>query len=308
MKRIFVAIAAVALTAAAASAQDFNAAVDAFNAGVQALETNKKDALDHFREAFNIAGQLGESEAQELADKCKELIPGTLLSIAKEQINDGQYDEALATLDETKTLASGYGVENIFNDADALIPNVLLRKGSSLLKDKDYANAAAALKELTDLQPENGQAFLLLGQAFLQNGNTADAVAALEKANGMGEAQAAKLLSTTYLKQGQALLKANKNAEAVEALQKSNQFAESANAYKLMASAYTKLGKTKDAIAAYKQYLVVNPNAQDAADINFTIAATAQKAGDKATATEYYKKLAGTKYAAQAEAQLKVLQ
>jgi hypothetical protein len=39
----------------------------------------------------------------------------------------------------------------------------------------------------------------------------------------------------------------------------------------------------------------------------FTIAATAQKAGDKATAKDYYKKLAGTKYAAQAEAQLKTL-
>ncbi len=39
----------------------------------------------------------------------------------------------------------------------------------------------------------------------------------------------------------------------------------------------------------------------------FTIAATAQKAGDKATAKEYYQKLAGTKYAAQAQAQLKAL-
>ena len=40
----------------------------------------------------------------------------------------------------------------------------------------------------------------------------------------------------------------------------------------------------------------------------FTIAATAQKAGDKATAKEYYGKLKGdAKYGAQAEAQLKTL-
>ena len=51
----------------------------------------------------------------------------------------------------------------------------------------------------------------------------------------------------------------------------------------------------------------MEPNAKDAADIIFTVAATAQKAGDKATAIEYYKKLAGTKYAEQADAQLKAL-
>ena len=60
-------------------------------------------------------------------------------------------------------------------------------------------------------------------------------------------------------------------------------------------------------IEAYKKYLEMDPNAKDAADIIFTIAATAQKSGDKATAKEYYGKLAGTKYAEQAEAQLKTL-
>ena len=104
-----------------------------------------------------------------------------------------------------------------------------------------------------------------------------------------------------------ARVKAGKNAEAIEALEKSNSYAESANAYKLMASAYTKMGKSAKAVEAYKKYLEIAPDAKDAADIMFTIAATAQKAGDKATAKEYYKKLAGTKYAAQAEAQLKTL-
>ena len=102
-------------------------------------------------------------------------------------------------------------------------------------------------------------------------------------------------------------VKAGKNAEAIEALEKSNSYSENANAYKLIASAYTKSGKSAQAINAYKKYLELSPNAKDSADIIFTIAATAQKAGDKATAKEYYKKLAGTKYAAQAEAQLKTL-
>ena len=307
MKRFFVALAALGLAAAVATAQDFKKAVETFNAGATTLETNKTEALAQFRAAMAEAALCEGEEAAELVAKCKEIIPGTLMSIAKEQINEANYDSALATLAEVKTVAAEYEATEVAAEAAELIPNVYLRKGSTLLKAKDFAGAAGTLKELTAIDPENGQAQLLLGQALLQSGDMEGAVAALTKANELGEAQAPKLLSTTYLKKGQVLLKAGKTAEAIESLEKSNSYAESANAYMLIASAQTKAGKSAQAIESYKKYLELSPNAKNAADIMFTIAATAQKSGDKATAKEYYQKLAGTKYAAQAEAQLKAL-
>ena len=307
MKKLFVTLAAFALAAGVVFAQDYNAAVDAFNAGAQALETNKVEALAQFRTALTQAQACEGEEAAELVAKCKEIIPGTLLSIAKEQINEAQYDEALVTLEEAKTVATEYGAEEAVKEAGSLVANTFLRKGSTLLKEKNFTGAGEAFKQVTTLEPENGQAYLLLGQAQLQAGENDGAIEALNKASELGEEQAGKLLSTTYLKKGMALVKAGKNNEAIEALEKSNSYAENANAYKLIASAYTKSGKSAKAIDAYKKYLEIAPDAKDAADIMFTIAATAQKAGDKATAKEYYKKLAGTKYAAQAEAQLKTL-
>lgn len=307
MKRIFVALAAFGLAAAVATAQDFKTAVETFNAGATTLETNKTEALAQFRAAMAEAALCEGEEAAELVAKCKEIIPGTLLSIAKEQINEANYDSALATLAEAKTVAAEYEATAAVEEANSLVSNVYLRKGSSLLKAKDFAGAAATLKELVAIEPENGQAQLLLGQSLMQNGDLEGAIATLTKADELGEAQAPKLLSTTYLKKGQALVKAGKNAEAIEALEKSNSYMESGNAYMLIASAQTKTGKSAQAIESYKKYLELSPNAKNAADIMFTIAATAQKAGDKATAKEYYQKLAGTKYAAQAEAQLKTL-
>ena len=307
MKKLFVTLAAFALAAGVVFAQDYNAAVDAFNAGAQALETNKVEALAQFRTALAQAQACEGEEAAELVAKCKEIIPGTLISIAKEQINEAQYDEALVTLVEANTVATEYGAEAAAEEAGSLIANTYLRKGSTLLKEKNFTGAAEAFQQVTALEPENGQAYLLLGQAQLQAGDNDAAIESLNKASELGEEQAGKLLSTTYLKKGMALVKAGKNAEAIEALEKSNSYAESANAYKLMASAYTKMGKSAKAVEAYKKYLEIAPDAKDAADIMFTIAATAQKAGDKATAKDYYKKLAGTKYAAQAEAQLKTL-
>ena len=309
MKRLFVAVAAFALAAGIASAQDMSAAVETFNMGAQTLETNKVEALNQFKSALTQFEACDADEAAEMIAQCKKIIPQTMLSIAKEQINDALYDEALETLKEATGVAEGYGQEEIAAEAKDLVPTAWSRKGAALLKAKDFVGAAAALKAAVTLTPEDGQNQLLYGQALMQAGDNDGAVAALEAAAAAGKAdQANKLLSNLFLKEGMALVKANKSAEAITSLEKANSYLENASAYKLIASANTKLGKSKAAIDAYKKYLEVSPNAKDAADVMFTIAATAQKANDKATAIEYYKKLAGTKYAEQAKAQLAALQ
>ena len=308
MKRVFVAIATFAVAAAVASAQDYNAGIEAFNAGATALETSKTEALASFRNALVQFEACEEPEAADMVAKCKEIIPGTILSMAKEQINAADYDTAVATLAEASSVAEGYGIDSIVKEAAELLPNVYMRKGSSLIKAKDFVNAIPAFQEVIKLNPEDGQAYLLLGQATLQTGDVDGAIESLKKASELGQdAKANKLLANTFLKKGQSLFKIGKNAEAIEALEESNKYVESANAYKLIAAAQTKSGKSADAINTYKKYLEVDPEAKDAVDVMFTIAATAQKSGDKATAKEYYQKLAGTKYAAQAEAQLKAL-
>ena len=310
MKRLFVAVAAFALAAGIASAQDMSAAVETFNMGAQTLESNKAEALTQFKSALTQFEACDAEEAAEMIAQCKKIIPQTMVSIAKEQINESKYDEALETLKEAAGVAEGYGQEEIAAEAKDLVPTAYVRKGAALMKAKDFVNAAAAFKGAVALTPEDGQTQLLYGQALMQAGDNDTAVTALEAAAANGkEDQAKKLLSNLFLKEGMALVKANKSAEAITALEKANSYGESANAYKLIASANTKLGKSKAAIEAYKKYLEVDPNAKDAADVMFTIAATAQKAGDKATAIEYYKKLSGNaKYAAQATQQLGALQ
>ena len=308
MKKLFAAIGTLALAAAVASAQDYNAGIETFNAGATALETNKTEALNSFKSALAQFQACEEEEAAEMVAKCKEIIPSTILSIAKEQINGAEYDNALETLAQAEAVAKEYGNEDIAAEAVSLVPNVFMRKGSSLIKAKDFANAIPAFQKVVELNPEDGQAYLLLGQATMQTGNLDGAIEAFLKANEFGqEAKTGKLLSNCFLKKGQAAMKAGKNDDAIAALTESNKYLETGNAYTLIANIYTTSGKTDNAIEAYKKYLEIEPNAKDSADIILTIAATAQKAGDKATAKDYYKKLAGTKHAATAEAQLKTL-
>ena len=71
MKRLFVAIATLALTAGIASAQDFNAAVETFNMGAQTLEANKAEALSQFKSALAQFEACEEEEAASLILKLK---------------------------------------------------------------------------------------------------------------------------------------------------------------------------------------------------------------------------------------------
>jgi len=309
MKRFFIALAALVMTAGIASAQDLSMATETFNNAVTTAESDKAAALGLFQQAMTLGQTCGE-EGAEIVKNCKDVIPGLILSIAKGQINDGQYDAALASLKDAAAKAGEYGIEGIAEEAESLVPDVFFRKGTALFKAKDMAGAAEAFQQVVAADTTNGAAYLRLGQSLLMSGNADGAVEALGQASAKGQKENAdKLLGNIFLKKGMGLLKGGKNAEAIEALTKANEYTDNPASYKLIASAYTKLGKTSNALDAYKKYLELDPDAKDASGVKLTIAATAQKHGDKATAIEYYKQLVGdAQYGETAKQQLGVLQ
>ena len=71
MKKIFVLLAAVVMTAGVVSAQDINQATEAYNNGAMELQMGNGDAaLTNFQNALTMAEGLGE-DAAELKDNCK---------------------------------------------------------------------------------------------------------------------------------------------------------------------------------------------------------------------------------------------
>jgi len=284
-----------------AMAQDYNAAVDTFNNGIQS--ESKLERLQMVRSALTQFQACEEAEAAEMIEKCKEIIPSILVSLGKENINEQNYDEAIAFLKEAAEVAKEYGIEGVDEEALGLIPNALLRKATTLIKANNFAAAVESLKEATALDPENGKAWLLLGQALIKNGQDEDAIAALTSAAEFGQsAKANGILVKEFIKIGDARKKERKIAEAIEFYEKALGVDETnAQVVLKIANTYVQTGANAKAIASFKRYLELNPNADNANDILYTIAATAQKAGDKATAVEYYTMLkADAKYGATA--------
>ena len=134
-----------------------SAAVETFNMGAQTLESNKTEALAQFKSALTQFEACAADEAADMIAQCKKIIPQTMVSIAKEQINESKYDEALETLKEAAGVAEGYGQEEIAAEAKELVPTAYVRKGAALMKAKDFVNAAAAFKGAVALTPEDGQ-------------------------------------------------------------------------------------------------------------------------------------------------------
>ena len=311
MKRIFLLIAAAVMTAGIASAQDINEATANYNNGATELQMgNLEAAVANFRTALEMAEALGEPAA-ELVTNCKNAICSVTLAMAKELYNAKDFAAAVEAFNNAKAVAETYGdtamaaeAEDLAAQANKLQYNTA---GTAALRAKDYPAAIAAFTKVLEIDPTNDNAALQLGQAYYRSGQFDEAVVALTKAQELGQgANATKLLSQVYLKKAQADIKVKNYEAAIENCFKSNEYVESANAYKLAASASQKLGKNKDVITYYEKYLELSPNAKDFAGVVYTIAALSQQEGDIAKAKEYYQKItADPQYGAAAQEFLK---
>ena len=297
------------MTAISVSAQDLATATETFNNGAMELQMgNMEAALTNFQSALEMAEALGEQGA-EIATNCKGAIPQVMFSIAKGYIKEENFTGAIAQLEATIAAANTYENAELAAEAAEFIPQVYMQMGNTAYKAKDMAAAVAAYTKVVEINPESGDAYLLIGRAQAASGKMDEAVAAYEAAAANGkEADAKKQLSTLFLKKAQANLKAGKSQETIDMAMKSNEYLESANAYNLAAKAAQKLGNNALCIQYFEKYLELKPNAKDAAGVTFTIAALCQQDGNKAKAIEFYEKVANDpQYGASAQEQLKTL-
>jgi tetratricopeptide (TPR) repeat protein len=309
MKKILLTLAAVVLSFGMLSAQDLSQATETAKMANESLVAgNKALALTGFQEALAQAAACGEDGA-ELVATCKGVIPNIMLSITKDLIKEANYDEALTKLNEVVAKAKEYAADEVVEEATTLIPQTLMAKGGELLKEKNFTAAAEAYKSALELDPENGNLALRLGQALSGAGQVDEAVAAFETAAKNGQEElAGKQISNIYLKKAAAALKGGKFADAVAAAEKCNEYGENAQAYLVAGQASQKLNKNADAIKNFEKYLAAAPTAKNANAIAFTVAALYQKAGNKAKAKEFYQKVVGDpQLGAQAKQQLDAL-
>lgn len=313
MKKFLLIAAAAVMSAVTVSAQDLAQATETYNNGAMELQMgNTAVALEHFQNALQMSESLGD-DAIDLVNNCKKAICSTSLSIAKDLYNSKDFNGAIDAFNKAKEYAENYGEEEIAAEAAELVNQTWKLKyntdAKEAMKAKDYATAAENFKKVLDIEPDNGNTAIQLGQAYMKAGKLDEALGALEiaKANGQ-EANASKVISQIFLMKAQSALKSKNYQAVIDNAAKSNEALENANAYKLAASAAQKLGKNNDCIEFYEKYLAISPNAKDANGVICTVAVLYQQAGNKEKAKEYYQKIVNDpQFGATATEQLKNL-
>ena len=293
MKKFFLILAAAMLSAGAASAQDMATATETYNNGAQSLQMgDNASALAYFEQALTMGEACGE-DGTELVNNCKDIIPKVTLAIAKAKIQAEDYANALADLHKAIESAESFGNNpEVVTEANGLIPQLYMQKGNTLINAKDYAGAAEAYKQSIELDPDNANAYLRLGMAYGAAGNIAEAETAYLAAIQHGQEDAAtKQLSNLYVKLSASYLKAKKYQEALDAAVKSNEYLENATAMQVAGTAAAQLKKNADAVKYFEAYLALAPNAKNANQICYNIAAFSQALGDNAKACGYYQKI-----------------
>ena len=292
MKKIISTLAALALAAGYAGAQDLTEITEMYNSGAEAIAAGDKEgALKSFEQAYELAAALGE-EGAEIAENCKNVIPELNLSIAKSLVNDTKYTEAIDRIKTTISVAEKFANADILAEAKDLMPKVVMQNASVLLNAKKYAEAAEAYKEVLSGDPANGLAAFRLGLALTGAGKTEEAKAALQTAAENGQqAQAYKQLANLFLKEAAADLKAKQYAKAVDAAVKVTEYdGKNSLAFQIAGQASQILNKDNDAIKYFEKYLELAPTAKNATQIAFTVGALYQKAKNNAKAVEYFQK------------------
>jgi tetratricopeptide (TPR) repeat protein len=308
MKKLIATIAAFTVALGAAFAQDLAAVTEVYNAGAEAVSTDKAAALKSFEEALKLAEALGD-EGQEIVANCKNIIPNIRMSLAKDLVKESKFDEAVAALQEVEKVAEAYEAFDVADEAKTLVPQVKMSHAGNLLNGKDYDGAAAIYKEVLDADPANGNAALRLGVALNGAGKLDEAKAAFETAAANGqEATANKQIGNIYLKEAAAALKEKKYADAIAAAAKVNDYTENAQAWQIAGQASQAAGKNNDAIKYFEQYLDAAPDAKNAGQIAYTVGALYQQAKNNAKAKEYFSKaVSDPKYGADAKKALSAL-
>lgn len=291
MKKLIATLAAAVMAVGSLSAQDLAQATELYNTGATYLSGgNFERALESFQQAYDMATALGE-EGAEVAENCKSAIPEVSLNLAKNLAQNKDYDGAIARLGTTVELAGQFGDQAVQDEANALVPQLLMQKGNELLNGKDFAGAAATYKQILESDATNGVAALRLGMALANSGDAAGAIEAFTTAAANGqEAAAGKQLGNLYLRDALAKLKAKDYAGAVDAAVKSTEYSESSSAYQIAGQAAQMTGDNDGAIKYFEKYLELAPNAKNAGQIAYTVGALYQTAKNVDKAKEYYTK------------------
>ena len=166
-----------------------------------------------------------------------------------------------------------------------------MQQGNILLNQKNYPAAMAAYQKVVEINPNDANGYLRLGQAASRADDIETAIAALTKASELGQSKAAdREMSTIYLSKAAEVLKAKDYQGAYDNAKKSlDILPNNPTAMQIAGTAALQLKNYDDAIANFEGFIAASPNARNIDQIKYQLATAYEAKGDKENACVNYK-------------------
>lgn len=286
-----------AVSATAAYGQDMEAATELYNTGGKALsEGNYTVALESFNKTIKMLEAISAEErgedGDEMMKQCKEIIPQIHLRYGKELATAGDIDNSIVQIKLAAETAKKFDLPEVVEEANDLIPQLLMVNATNLFNDGNLEAAIAGFKKVIAAEPGNSAAYLRMGMAESRLNNEEAALVAFEKAMELGEtANSPRQISVIYLKRSAAATRTRDWATVFANAKKANDYSESPQGNKLVGLAGVQLKRYDEAIAALESYLAADPNASDKSSTIYNLAVSYEAKNNNAKACGYYRQL-----------------
>jgi tetratricopeptide (TPR) repeat protein len=282
------------------NAQDLGEAIDLYNSGIKAFQESQPAlAISNIEQALQVAVAIEDDEqALTLKANCEKILPQVYFSLARQQINDRLFAEALQTLNKAKELADKYDDIDVLVSVEDALPQIYTAIGTADVEAGRIEEGIAAYRKALELDKNNSSLYLRIALAQMRANDEAGAIANFDKIIAMEEAKSADVTNA----QRQAVNIFLRRAQAAQAAKKWNEMYESAQkavgydkadmrAFRLLGASSIESKRWKDAAEAYETVLSAEPEARDKSTIIFRLATAYENLNNKAKACNFYKQL-----------------
>ncbi len=280
-------------------AQTKNDAIAAYNEGVQLLQSNAAEALAALEKCIGICQTLGE-EGDETRALAEIQIPKLHYSMAREEMQAKNYEEAIAKFNLAIQSAEEYNDPKVKESAEKLVPQLHYIVGNAYSKSNEWEKAHANYDKAIEYDPVYTKAYLGKGLAYREQDDFENMKATLDKVielglntNDMKSVETAeKVMQNTYFNAAVKALTAQNMDEAEEALERTIEYGnQMVDAFYQLAKIYNSKQKYTEAIAKINKAIEYETGGdEEKAKLYYELATSYAGQGNTDAACEAYKK------------------
>ena len=289
--------------------QTMQEAQQAFNAGVQKIDDQPKEALAHFNEAIEISEQLG-PDAEQIIIKSENQLPICHYNIARQEYRNKNMSAAIEAFKKASETGEMFN-DDVKSKADRVLAQYYKNNGKKAYSADNYDEALKNLEMAEKYNGDDPEFCYLEGLTYRKKENFDEMKTAFEEAIEIGKEQkemgiarkAEQMAISTFMQNGNSAREQGNFEQAIEFYNGVKSFdPENPEVYYGMATVYNKLPDYDKAIeAANKALEYMEDDNEKKAKVYYELGVAYKKQNNKSQACEAFSNAAYGDFKANAE-------